>query len=81
MTQAQAVLKHLQEKGSITSIEAISLYGATRLSSIIYNLRKAGYNISIERKRFKNRFNNESCIGIYRLEGINDERGIRENRL
>ena len=76
MTQAQVVLKHLQEKGSITSIESISLYGITRLSAIIYNLRKAGCNISMERKRFKNRFNNESYIGIYRLEEINDERGI-----
>ena len=34
------VLEHLQKFGSITSLEAIDLYGATRLSAIIYNLRK-----------------------------------------
>ena len=39
------VLKHLKVKGSITSMEAIKLYGATRLSAIIFNLRKKGYDI------------------------------------
>lgn len=39
------VLKHLKVKGSITSLEAIELYGATRLSAIIFNLRKKGYEI------------------------------------
>lgn len=39
------VLTHLKEKGSITSMEAINLYGATRLSAIIFNLRKLGLNI------------------------------------
>lgn len=34
------MLEHLQENGSITSWEAIELYGATRLSAIIFNLRK-----------------------------------------
>lgn len=39
------VLKHLQENGSITSMEAIELFGATRLSAIIFNLRRHGHNI------------------------------------
>lgn len=34
------VLEHLKKYGSITSWEAIQKYGATRLSAIIYNLRK-----------------------------------------
>ena len=34
------VLEHLKEHGKITSWEAIELYGATRLSAIIFNLRK-----------------------------------------
>ena len=38
--KTEKVLEHLQEFGSITSLEAIELYGATRLSSIIFNLRK-----------------------------------------
>lgn len=44
-TKAGEVLKHLQVNGHITSLEAIQLYGATRLSAIIFNLRKKGYNI------------------------------------
>ena len=38
--KTQLVLEHLKTYGSINSIEAIELYGATRLSSIIFNLRK-----------------------------------------
>ncbi len=40
MTQRQQVLRHLQENGSITSWEAIMKFHATRLSGIIYSLRK-----------------------------------------
>ena len=45
MTQRQQVLRHLQENGSITSWEAIMKFHATRLSGIIYSLRKGGYPI------------------------------------
>lgn len=38
--KTQQVLNHLKEHGTITSWEAIDLYGATRLSAIIFNLRK-----------------------------------------
>lgn len=39
-TQTSQVLKHLQKHGSITSWDAIQKYGATRLSAIIFELRK-----------------------------------------
>lgn len=39
------VLDHLQQYGTITSWQAIQQYGATRLASIICNLRKRGYDI------------------------------------
>lgn len=45
-TKTAKVLEHLQTHGSITSMEAIRLYRATRLSSIIFNLRAAGYKIT-----------------------------------
>lgn len=47
-SQTEAVLAHLKEHGSITSIQAIHLYGATRLSAIIYVLRGRGYHIKTE---------------------------------
>lgn len=43
------VLKHLQDNGEITSWDAITLYRATRLSAIVYNLKSYGYNISCKR--------------------------------
>ena len=36
--KTEKVLEHLKEYGTITSLEAIDLYGATRLSAIIFNL-------------------------------------------
>ena len=39
-TQTNAVLMHLKNHGHITSMEAIHLYRATRLSDIIMRLRK-----------------------------------------
>lgn len=44
LSQRKLVELHLQKFGHITSWEAIDLYGATRLSSIIYTLKyKYGY--------------------------------------
>jgi len=39
------VKNHLIKYGTIDSWTAIELYGATRLSAIIFNLRKEGMNI------------------------------------
>ena len=55
-TKTSEVLRHLQEHGSITSLEAIELFGATRLSAIIFNLRRAGYDISTETVGTKDRY-------------------------
>jgi len=63
----ELVLQHLQKKGSITSWEAINLYRATRLSSIIYRLRDRGLNITttmVEKTNFKGHI---SKFGIFTL--------------
>jgi len=39
-TKTRKVLEHLKNKKQITSWEAIQLFRATRLSAIIFNLRK-----------------------------------------
>lgn len=39
-SKVKKVLKHLLTHGSITSWEAIKLYKATRLSAIIFELKK-----------------------------------------
>lgn len=45
-TQNALVLEHMQKHGVITSMQAFSEYGITRLSARIYELRDAGYNIN-----------------------------------
>lgn len=67
LTKTDKVLKHLRENGSITSLEAIELYGATRLSGIIYVLRNRGYDIVTENVKLTDRFGNESYFGKYVL--------------
>jgi len=44
-TKHQQVLNHLRKHGSIDSWTAIELYGATRLSAIIFNFRAKGLKI------------------------------------
>jgi hypothetical protein len=45
MSKVEDVLKYLQAGNTITSMEAFEKFQATRLSAIIYDLRKAGYDI------------------------------------
>ena len=44
----EIILEHLQEHGSITSLEAIEKYKCTRLAQYIHLLRKEGYVIESE---------------------------------
>lgn len=48
----ELILAHLQEHGSITSLEAIEMYHCTRLSHYIYLLRKDGHTILSENVSF-----------------------------
>ena len=67
-TQDKEVLDYLRKIGSITSWEAIVEFGATRLSAIIYNLRKKGYNIETNDVIVKNRYGNATVIAKYVLK-------------
>jgi hypothetical protein len=64
-SQSDAVLWHLKKYGSITSYEAIKEYGATRLSAIIFNHRKDGYNIDSMPLTKKTRFGRNTTISKY----------------
>ena len=68
-SQTEAVLEHLKKHGSITSIQAIRKYGATRLSSIIYKLRHRGYQITTETLVVKTRYGHKSRPAKYILHG------------
>jgi hypothetical protein len=60
MTKFEQVKKHILKKKSITSWEAIMLYKATRLSPMIFNLRKLGWDISTNSITSKD-VNGNSC--------------------
>lgn len=68
MNKTLAVKKYLEEHTGITSMQAIEMFGATRLSSIIYNLRnRYGMTIvSIDKEGF-DRYNNQCRFVEYRL--------------
>lgn len=65
------ILKHLQEYKSITTYEAFTEYGATRLSAIIFDLRKK-YKIGDEWVIKVNRWGDEVRFKRYFL--INEKR-------
>lgn len=68
MNKTESVKIHLENHGAITSWEAIKEYGATRLSSIIYNLRhQYGLNIENEWVEFTDRFGSKSKYVKYTL--------------
>ncbi len=66
-TQRAAVLNYLNDKGSITSMEAYTELGATRLSAIIYELKRFGFNISSVTKTVETRYG-KTNITEYRME-------------
>lgn len=67
MTKTQAVLDWLKTHASISSMEAIQSFGATRLSAIIFNLRKRGYNIETVKCEGTDRFGNKMTFARYYL--------------
>jgi len=67
LTQEQVVKKHLQKYKELTSAEAISKYGITRLSAYIYIMRESGYSISTTIMPVRNRYGNNSNIAVYKL--------------
>jgi len=72
-TKTWDVLQHLKEHGSITQLEATELYGATRLSAIVFNLRKKGYAISSETQGSIDRHGHAVNYAKYVLNGDSQE--------
>ena len=63
--QKDMVLWHLKSFKTLTSYQAFKEYGITRLSAIIFNIRKQGYDISTQTESIKNRFNRTVDFAIY----------------
>ena len=67
LTQCDRILRHLEDHGSISSLEAMSEYGIMRLASRITDLKGMGYPIVSERATGKNRYDEPTSYSVYRL--------------
>jgi len=66
MKQIDRIYRHLQ-KSPITSLQAFERYGVTRLSSIIYDLRKLDLNIIAKPFDVHNRYGDKCRVAKYYL--------------
>lgn len=70
MTQNERVLRHMQDFGGISSMEAFQDYGVTRLSARISDLRRDGHKISAKRCTSRNRYGDKVSFCLYWLEDL-----------
>lgn len=64
------VLDYLKNhKSGLSSMQAFKMFGATRISAIIFNLRKHGYEIDNIWKESKNRYGDKVKYVQYVLVG------------
>ena len=68
LSQTEAILKHLRKYKGITSMQAYEMYGATRLSAIIFCLRKK-YDIITVMHEGITRYGKPVHYAEYRLMG------------
>lgn len=67
-TQKEAVANHLKNhKNGITSKDAFERYGITRLSAIIFDLRRDGWAISTISESMKNRYGHTTVYARYKV--------------
>lgn len=67
VTKEDRILYHLKTRGSITSIEAVALFGVTRLSARIYDLRQKGHRIKSEKVNGVDRYGTKIWYTRYTL--------------
>jgi hypothetical protein len=67
MNQTQAVKAHLMSGKTLTSMEAFSLYGCTRLSDKVFRLRKSGLNIQTIMVEGETRYGTPCSYAKYKL--------------
>ena len=68
MTQCERILRHMEDYGSISSLEAVNEYGIMRLASRISDLKRVGVLISKETVKGKNRYGEATSYARYSLD-------------
>lgn len=66
MTQCERILKYINDFGSISTMQAFSDLGVTRLASRIHDLRRMGFSIEAETKTGRNRYGELTHFSVYR---------------
>ena len=70
MNKTTAVLNYLKRtKNGITSLEAIEMFGATRLSAIVYALKEKGYIFKDITEECIDRYGNTATYKRYWIVG------------
>lgn len=67
MKQTEKILRHMEEYGSITPLDALQEYGIMRLASRICDIRRAGIAVEKETETAKNRNGEPVRYARYRL--------------
>ncbi len=75
MTQCELIQRHLEDYGSITSLEAMQEYGIMRLASRISDLKKLGFTIRKEMVSGKNRYGEPTSYAQYSIVAAGDADG------
>lgn len=70
MTQKELIIQYMNDFGSITTIEAFSDLGITKLTTRISELRRDGYVIASKRIDKKNRYGKKVKFNRYWLEAV-----------
>ena len=66
-TQCQKILRHLEDHGSITTLDAFRDYGILRLASRMNDLKREGYSIKSEIMTGENRYGEKVRYSVYTL--------------
>ena len=65
ISQKQRVIKYIKDFGSITTFQAYSDLGVTRLSAVMYNKKKDGIKVKTETEKGKNRYGEDTYFARY----------------
>ena len=66
MTQCERILKYMDDFGTISTMQAFSDLGVTRLASRIHDLKQMGYEIESETRYSVNRYGENTHYSVYR---------------
>ena len=65
----EILLEHFRRFESITSLDAFEMYGMSRLSAVIYNLKKDRYKFDEKWVEVENRYGTKVRVKAYMLVG------------